>query len=773
MEDLEIKVNGNQINIKFIRHLEKSQFNTYLTKIKKIPGATFLSQDKKWSVPFNQESIEKVKELFNISLEIETKVEDKGSYDFCEVFPINEGIIPQLNAYELKISGNNLIAIGGKLSYSLRQEFEGHWVWTDFKVVSDKLIPKEDLMNFIEKLWKAQPDIYKDLLDINVLERWIPSNYVKAAFMVKGLMADYEVQIKKILKKDASTIGKANIERTYQKRGWVVGDQPALSITVKSELIYSEDVNSIVKDFDNPNKILGLFVRDKNTTAKGQVVEILGTMKDHRKRLLTITSNPRTLKLIADAPDEELIIKIETKSGNRNTYDYTASALQVILYDQDFKKFNIDGSRALKIMQIEPQKRSNLVMEIAEVFLNQNWIKEAYNSKKYPKNFVNPEILDYHPLVMFGDQKPIRYEDRNVVRELQQRGIYKINKQKIQIAAINGLSNKDVKPHVDLIMRNLKLLKISPDIVAIQKIKEFSHLHLQEIIEELDKKNPDIIISYVPDSLKDTYYHLLKTLTLSRDIDTQVVERSTIDNNYALGNIILGILGKVGNIPYVLAESLTYVDYIVGIDIAHKKKHELAGTINATAITRIYMNNGELMRYFIHDAPIEGEAIPDTVLRLLFPPKEFQNKRTIIHRDGYFRKDEIKTLNNWATQINATFLLVEVIKSGSPRIYHKEKGSVVSPSKGDAFILSSNEAFLVSSLPAFKRGTPRPLHIRSIDSFPINQALHSILSLTILHYGSLKAPKLPVSIHYSDKIAYLALRGVKPKKVEGNRPFWL
>lgn len=31
----------------------------------------------------------------------------------------------------------------------------------------------------------------------------------------------------------------------------------------------------------------------------------------------------------------------------------------------------------------------------------------------------------------------------------------------------------------------------------------------------------------------------------------------------------------------------------------------------------------------------------------------------------------------------------------------------------------------------------------------------------------------PVTIHYNDKTAYLALRGIKPKTLEGNIPFWL
>jgi argonaute-like protein implicated in RNA metabolism and viral defense len=95
------------------------------------------------------------------------------------------------------------------------------------------------------------------------------------------------------------------------------------------------------------------------------------------------------------------------------------------------------------------------------------------------------------------------------------------------------------------------------------------------------------------------------------------------------------------------------------------------------------------------------------------------------------------------------------------------------PPRGSAFRLNDYEAFLVSSPPPFADMTPYPLHIRSEPPFGIEQALHSVLSLTLLHFGSLRTPRLPVTIHYSDEIAGLALQGIKPKNLEGTLPFWL
>jgi hypothetical protein len=124
-----------------------------------------------------------------------------------------------------------------------------------------------------------------------------------------------------------------------------------------------------------------------------------------------------------------------------------------------------------------------------------------------------------------------------------------------------------------------------------------------------------------------------------------------------------------------------------------------AGSINATAIARIYFDDGQFLRYAIHDAPLEGETIPEHVLQALFPLAEFQGKRVIIHRDSYYRGAEKEDLKSWAQKIGATFYLVEVIKTGAPRIYARQRGRIQQPTKARSFKLSDTDAFLISSLP--------------------------------------------------------------------------
>ena len=160
-------------------------------------------------------------------------------------------------------------------------------------------------------------------------------------------------------------------------------------------------------------------------------------------------------------------------------------------------------------------------------------------------------------------------------------------------------------------------------------------------------------------------------------------------------------------------------------------------------------------------------------MRLLFPWEEFQGKRVVIHRDGLFRGEEKEILKNWAQEIRAVFYFVEVIKQDNPRLYgYDPNKSFFRPPEGTVFKLNEYEALLISS--QSPNGTPRPLRIRTEPPFNIMDALNSVFVLRLLHYGSLnKLPRVPVTIHYADKIARWALQGIKPRQPEGNIPFWL
>jgi hypothetical protein len=694
---------------------------------------------------------------------------------FIEVFPINVSTLPKLYAYQLIIGSKDFSTIGWKFAYRLKTECGGHWVWSENKIVGDKLISEIEIKNVIEVLWKEQPDVYRNLQGLKLDMDCEIAHQSQADFVAFGLFADIQKEIKLMLSQRNHDLGRAKIERTYGVKAWVVNNHPSVSISVQSNLIYKEDFKTYAEKVSNLDQLLGIMVEDKGSTLKDEIVAITGRLIDHRTRLLSLTKKTESKVLIANAPDNELVVSV-----GKSRYDYLASALKIVLRSADYQRFGIDSQKALNILKIEPKLRSEIVSSIAEITKQRKFIQNAYTSQKDSDLFLNTESLNFSSNLCFGNSKIGKHGE--MLSSLKLYGVYRraekfSENNAIRIGIIRGANTESLDKFCPELQEELNKLKFKTEYVGLKNIQEDSRAKIEEAVNILmqKEKQPDIILAFFNDNPEEegSAYDNFKSITIGRGIPSQYIEKSTTTNTFARGNIALGILGKTGNTPFALAEPLPYADLVIGLDVARQKKQNLAGSLNATAIARIYFSNGDLLRYRIHDAPLEGETIPQNVLQSLFPIDEFQGKRVVIHRDGLFRGKEKQVLKSWAKQIGAEFYLVEVIKDAVPRIYSLINREVQQPAKGDVFKLSDTQAFLVSSLPPFKNSTPKPLQIRTETPFTIEQAVHSVLSLTLLHYGSLRGTRSPVSIHFSDKIGGLVLKGIKPKDLEGTIPYWL
>lgn len=705
---------------------------------------------------------------------------------FTEVFPVCLSALPQLFVYKLVTGNKETSTVGWKLSYRLKAEFRGHWVWSEERIIADKLISNTEVMRIVQVLWQEQTDVFRGLQRVEQESNFEITPQAQADFIASGLFPDIDKEINLMLSSRAHDMGRMRIERTCKLKGWVVNGLPSISISIESEQTYRQDLKTYLAQISDPNKLIGLLVADKTSTFKDEIVGIVGELRVHRTRLLTLTKKSETKSLITNAPDDELVVAV----GDSH-YHYLVSALRIVIRTGDYKRFGVDSKKALNILKIEPNLRSELVKAISEIAKRKGFIENAYSSRS-PDLFLNSEKLNFSSNLCFGNSRIGKHEE--MINSLQKYDVYKradkfLNNNPIRIAIVKGANTDSLEKFRPDLEKELKRLKFTCEYVGLKNISEDSRVKIEEAINVLQEKEPDIILAFFENESDEegSAYNEFKSIAVGRGIPCQYIKKETTSNTYALGNIALGILGKTGNTPFTLAEPLEYADLVIGLDVARQKKQKLSGSINATAIARIYFSNGELLRYRIHDAPIEGETIPENVLQSLFPINEFQGKRVIIHRDGLFRGDEKESLKSWARQIGAEFYLVEVIKDAVPRIYSLQKYEYLDEEsqetkteyisaqafKGDVFKLSDTQAFLVSSLPPFKNSTPRPLQIRTEAPLTIEQAVHSVLSLTLLHYGSTRGTRSPVSIHFSDKIGYLALKGIKPKDLEGTVPYWL
>lgn len=706
---------------------------------------------------------------------------------FVDVFPIESKAIPPLFAYSLKTGNGEPTTVGGKLAYRLSNQVGGMWVWTNDLLLSDTILSDEKISTFLRTIWANGDEVLKDIQAIELVKDWVPTKLDQAEFVARGILPKHEKEVFAFLKPKGQDFGRIRIERDFSVRGWVVEEIPAVSIMLSSNVIHKQTLAQHLASGRNPAETIGLMVASINDDLKGEIAEVVGTLSQNREWLLAKTSKEANRRAIQSAPDSEMTFRVETRGGK---YIYIASALRPIVRMNDLERFGVDPRSVAKAVRFEPHVRFALVDQIASVFQKYGVIGKRFDSEKLPSSFISATEIGFHPELKVG-KGIIHRAGQKIMSSLVQNGLYNrfsgfpdIN-HPIIVGLIDATPSSVKRTRNEFLrslQSGLKRLNFGIKSVDPQTITEITHANLERVIDQVAKSNPNIILVLFPGSPKQaeedddegSIYHLLKGLTIGRNIQTQVIYEDTFTEEYAMDNIILGILAKTQNIPFVLAKPLPFADIVVGMDIARRRKKALAGSVSATAIARIYFSDGKLMRYVIHDAPIDGETIPSVVLRKFFPQREFQGKRVVIHRDGYFRGEEKSALKEWAKEIGATFYLVEVIKSGAPRLYSQNGGMGIDrPEKGTAFKLNPREAFLISSLPPFKGNTPRPLQIRVDNGITVEQALNSILSLTLLHYGSVREPRLPVTIHYSDKIAEFSLRGIKPKDLEGDLPFWL
>jgi argonaute-like protein implicated in RNA metabolism and viral defense len=309
---------------------------------------------------------------------------------------------------------------------------------------------------------------------------------------------------------------------------------------------------------------------------------------------------------------------------------------------------------------------------------------------------------------------------------------------------------------------------------------------LEEIVDELAEQALDLVLVFLSGSKNDEntenddLYTSVKRFLLRRDIASQVVYTNTLSKpeNYRniLNNIVSGILAKLGNLPFVLAEPLAIAEAFVGLDVSRFSYQNRSGSRNVCASVRFYGRQGDFIRYRLESDLIEGEEIPRQALENFFPSIHFKNKVVLVYRDGRFQGDEAKHLLARANAINAKFILVESVKSRVPRLYNLNNGNLSQPTRGLGLKLSEREVILVTTSVPENIGVPRPVRLRiheDGEQASLEQLIDATLKLTLLHHGSLKDPRLPIPLYGSDAIAYRRLQGIYPTNSEGDRQFWL
>jgi hypothetical protein len=705
-----------------------------------------------------------------------TYVAPSESLTFSEVFPIRLEALPPVTAYRLTFTHAVTAAergllerkIGGKLTYRLRSVLGGMWVWLSGHIITDTPANPAKLVMVTDQAKRDQASLYKGLDGIEEDYTWQPSAEDVAEFVVRGPLKMLESQIQQALAQTTLPLQNARVEREFRARSWVVNDQPSISLSVISRLIYEPEIETFAANLPKAADIVGLPVIDRTSSMQGEIVKIVGTVEEHRERLLKLTQRDEMAALIARAPGKNMVLRV--LSGN-NEYDYVSNALALLIHLEDAHRFDVNPQHVERALHLKPGMRAQIVKVVTDVIKSADLIGNAFSVQNAPELFTSREIA---PTLVFGGHKSRDFAQDKLPVDFQQNGpLVRLEKDSVRITYINALSD-EVDDFMEAMRRTSERdFKFKIEVVRERKMRKSSEANLESAVRLLAKEDADLMLVFLPDGEgEEEGVNALytKSQTIGRGRSCLVIHESTMHKPEAMVNIIMGLIARAGHVPYLLEEPLSYADRVVGLSLVKQTKRDGDHLIG---ISRIYKSDGAFMKYVITEAPVqEGEGIPDAMLEKLFPRELLSRKRIILHSDGWLRRDVLRAIGGWEDELGATFLPVEIVQRAVPRLYAFNKGRIEQPASGTTFRMNEREAIvLTSSAPG--DATPQPLYIRTELPLSIDDAVHSVLIFTLFHYGTLKRPKLPVTVHHSDIIETGALRGVLPLHVEGDVPFWL
>lgn len=696
----------------------------------------------------------------------------------AELFPVQTDNIPPLYAYRLDTSGEpELNRIGGSLSWALtrKRPDDETWVWSKSKrrLYADVQCSSEELESVVKHCRQSGRDRFRPLMTIVPAGPANADPQAVADYVAWGLWHDVKYDIFDALNAEGFSVSPVDVRRKCGRKPRVVDGHPALQVYVSSEMTHHRTLKQIWEQKPDLD-LRGLSVKDNTKDRrplKGSIQEQTGTIGDHRERLLDYVSRERMETVLQEADPESPVVSVESFGGNGNTYEYVLDALNVIVHPRHYEKLGISPNVQNKLT-LSPEERSTLLQK-AVAPLQETLVGTAFNSQRNSTCFGQSASVNYAPVVRLGDGSTVNGENVTV-QTIRNHGFIApvaSDASSVRLAILKAgspPSSGGFGGEVQSKLSDLGLSSLHGEVFSISATASEIRSAAQDIAGSFDAA-----LALLPDG-HDTAYYTWKRETVSRGLPNQVLNHSTLGEKFTLDNIALGLFAKMGGVPYVLSEPLPYADRVVGLDIGRVSKERSDGTMSVAASTHLYGADGSLISYRLEEANVEGETIPPHLLRRMFPPEAYENKEILVHRDGPFRGNEANILEEIGRDIDSTFHLIAVKKKGAPRLYELTGENIGQPSKGDHVRTGDREAHVVSSLPPFSESTARPLQVRVCsDTLPIEEAIHSVLSFSLMHHGSVRSPRLPVSLHYSDRVAERLQNGIRPAEGKGRFPYWL
>ena len=276
----------------------------------------------------------------------------------------------------------------------------------------------------------------------------------------------------------------------------------------------------------------------------------------------------------------------------------------------------------------------------------------------------------------------------------------------------------------------------------------------------------DIVLALIPDGTdEESPYNPFKKIWAEMNVPSQMISMKTArlfmqdtkakgtKERYYLHNIVLGILGKTGGIPWIVKDMPAGADCFVGLDVAMMDKG-----VHLPACSVVFDRYGRMLGFFKPKHAQRGEKIATEILQDIFDQVILsyedtfgeKPKNIVIHRDG-FNNEDAEWYEHYFKAQGIEYSIIEVRKNIGAKMIEMKTGDM-NPSMG-ACVFNDKQAYLVTTLMAHKKGSPNPLLIeKSCGNISMVKAVTQILYLTQLHVGSTNKLRLPITTGYADKI---------------------
>jgi hypothetical protein len=648
----------------------------------------------------------------------------------AEIFLLN---IPQPNLICFRLTPRVDTEIGNRLIWRFSQKFPDIIViFADgnFWVLAKPEQPMPSLDEWRKALTEIQEDLKKDIGDRYYSIQWVSQPQISA-----DILSELAIRILKIRRAfSCFSIPFNKVEVRREAKFWAEAieikniSHPAIAITIRSSFVFKGKLSDFYENHpyrQNPRDLLiGLNVRDIEKNSSATIVDIEGTVGEREEELLKYKPTSTSEIAIREAPRDQPVVLVQF-GKNKKRYPYAMAALTPCITEDTAKRFDVNYGDLLKEAKIPYQERQNslasykkeaaLALSIYGFVLSETCINSG-KSGNCSELFLPLKFKLEDTQLLFGkDKSGQNFISRrgDVLKGLSQGGVYRRQSQyedkatPIRITALK-LCDFKVDPFIREVQQRLKRYGFESIIVHRVGVSVSSSSvsddreKVEQAINELMAIPTDIVLTFLPESDRHadnsddgSFYSFISSRLLRREIASQVIYEDTLKNTSNYGNIlhqvIPGILAKLGNLPFILAEPLEIADYFIGFDISRISKKKGFGSRNVCASVRLYDKRGEFIRYRLEDALTEGETIDKRTLERFLPSAELRQKTVVIYRDGRFCGDEIKNLRERAKVIGSKFILVECVKSQIPRLYKFQQSVVTAPTKGLA--LSCTIAF--------------------------------------------------------------------------------